>query len=238
MESGEGYDRESLTLMGRQLELLQSLKATGKPLVVIYVEGRPLDKEWAAENADALLTSYYPGQEGGAAIAEVLFGAYNPAGRLPVSVPRSVGQIPVYYNRRAPQLHAYVEGEAGARYPFGYGLSYTTFDYSGLTVTRRADGAVAVSVTVTNTGTCDGEEVVQLYLHPETAETVQPIMRLADFSRVLIPKGVSQQVTFTLPSSAFEIIGLNYEPVMQHGNWNVMVGASSADIRQQATLAL
>ncbi len=238
MESGEGYDRESLTLMGKQLELLKALKATGKPLVVVYIEGRPLDKEWAAENADALLTAYYPGQEGGNAIAEVLFGSYNPAGRLPVTVPRSVGQIPIYYNRRAPQLHPYVEGEAAPRYPFGYGLSYTTFDYSGLTLTPAPDGTVKVDLTVTNTGARDGEEVVQLYLHPEVAATVQPLMRLADFNRVDIPKGESRSVSFTLPASAFEIIGPDYKPMLQTGNWDVMVGASSADIRLRGTCAV
>jgi beta-glucosidase len=238
MESGEGYDRLTLTLMGKQLDLLKALKATGKKLIVVYIEGRPLDKEWAAENADALLTAYYPGQEGGDAIAQVISGAYNPAGRLPVSVPRSVSQVPLYYNRRAPQLHAYVEGEATPRYAFGYGLSYTTFDYSNLTVTPAADGALNVEVTVTNTGNCDGEEVVQLYLHPETAVTVQSIMRLADFNRVAIKKGESQRVSFALPATAFEIIGTDYKPVYQKGNWEVMVGAASDDIRLRATQAL
>lgn len=109
MESGEGYDRATLTLMGRQQELLEALKATGKPLVVVYVEGRPLDKTWAEANADALLTAYYPGQEGGTAIADVIFGAFNPSGRLPYTVPRALGQIPIYYNRRSPSLHDYVE---------------------------------------------------------------------------------------------------------------------------------
>lgn len=231
MESGEGYDRETITLLGRQTELLKAMKETGKPLVVVYIEGRPLDKEWAAENADALLTAYYPGQEGGNAIAEVIFGKYNPAGRLPVTVPRSVGQIPLYYNRRAPQLHPYVEGEAAPRYPFGHGLSYTTFEYSDLTLVPGADGTVEVGLTVTNSGDRDGEEVVQVYLHPEYAATVQPLMRLADFRRVAVPKGESRKVSFTLPASAFEIVGPDYRHMLQKGNWDIMVGASSADIR-------
>ena len=231
MESGEGYDRETLDLLGLQPQLLKALKETGTPLVVVYIEGRPLEKEWAAENADALLTAYYPGQEGGNAIAEVIFGKYNPAGRLPVTVPRSVGQIPIYYNRRAPQLHPYVEGEASPRYPFGYGLSYTTFDYSGLNLLPGDDGTLTVEATVTNSGDRDGEEVVQLYLHPEYAATVQPLMRLADFRRVSIPKGESRKVCFKLPVSAFEIIGPDYKPMLQKGSWDIMVGASSADIR-------
>ena len=109
MECGEGFDRASLSLLGRQQELLESLQKTGKPLIVVYIEGRPLEKNWASEYADALLTAYYPGQEGGNAIADVLFGDYNPSGRLPISVPRSVGQIPVYYNQKAPRNHDYVE---------------------------------------------------------------------------------------------------------------------------------
>ncbi|WP_304523090.1 glycoside hydrolase family 3 N-terminal domain-containing protein, partial [Bacteroides acidifaciens] len=121
MECGEGFDRATLSLLGRQQELLKALKATGKPLIVVYIEGRPLDKTWAAENADALLTAYYPGQEGGNAIADVLFGDYNPAGRLPLTVPRSVGQIPIYYNKKAPQNHDYVELSASPLYAFGYG---------------------------------------------------------------------------------------------------------------------
>lgn len=231
MECGEGYDRETLDLLGLQPQLLKALKETGTPLVVVYIEGRPLEKEWAAENADALLTAYYPGQEGGNAIAEVIFGKYNPAGRLPITVPRSVGQIPIYYNRRAPQLHPYVEGEASPRYPFGYGLSYTTFDYSGLNLLPGDDGTLTVEATVTNSGDRDGEEVVQLYLHPEYAATVQPLMRLADFRRVSIPKGESRKVCFKLPVSAFEIIGPDYKPMLQKGSWDIMVGASSADIR-------
>ena len=130
MECGEGFDRATLSLLGKQQELLKALKATGKPLIVVYIEGRPLDKNWVSENADALLTAYYPGQEGGNAIADVLFGEFNPAGRLPFSVPRSIGQVPVYYNKKAPQSHDYVEMSASPLYSFGYGLSYTCLLYT------------------------------------------------------------------------------------------------------------
>ena len=132
MEAGEGFDRSTLGLLGLQNDLLKALKATGKPLVVVYIEGRPLDKNWAAENADALLTLWYPGGEGGTALADVLLGRYNPAGRLSVSVPRSVGQLPVYYNRKVPNSHDYVEESAEPLFPFGYGLSYTKFEYSNM----------------------------------------------------------------------------------------------------------
>ena len=135
MESGEGFDRSSLDLLGLQPELLKAIKATGKPLIVVYIEGRPLDKRWAKENADALLTLWYPGEQGGTALADVLFGDYNPAGRLPISVPRDAGQLPVYYNQRIPIGHDYVEEPSAPLYPFGHGLSYTTFTYGDLRVT-------------------------------------------------------------------------------------------------------
>ena len=169
MECGEGFDRASLSLLGRQQELLESLQKTGKPLIVVYIEGRPLEKNWASEYADALLTAYYPGQEGGNAIADVLFGDYNPSGRLPISVPRSVGQIPVYYNQKAPRNHDYVEVSSSPLYSFGYGMSYTTFEYSDLQVVQKSARCFEVSFKVKNTGKYDGEEVSQLYMRDEYA---------------------------------------------------------------------
>lgn len=240
MESGEGYDRATLTLMGRQQELLEALKATGKPLVVVYVEGRPLDKTWAEANADALLTAYYPGQEGGNAIADVIFGSYNPSGRLPYTVPRALGQIPIYYNRRSPSLHDYVELSAKPLYPFGYGLSYTTFEYSGLEVAADPTTGVPVSatLTVTNTGSRDGDEVVQLYARPKHASTVQPMKQLKAFSRVTVPAGKSVKVTLPLNAKDFEIIGLDMQSRLETAPWEIMVGASSDDIRLRATASI
>lgn len=159
MDCGEGFDRATLDLLGRQMELLENLKKTGKPLVVIYIEGRPLNKNWAAENADALITAYYPGQEGGIAIADVLFGDYNPAGRLPVSVPRYVGQIPVYYNQKYPHYREYMDMTSRPLYVFGYGLSYTTFKYENLSISKEDNEKVIISFDITNTGKRDGEEV-------------------------------------------------------------------------------
>ncbi len=193
MDCGEGFDRATLTPLGHQMQLLKALKATGKPLVVVYIEGRPMDKSWAAQHADALLTAYYPGQEGGTAIADVLFGDYNPAGRLPVSVPANVGQIPVYYNKKPPMPHDYVEMSARPLYAFGYGLSYTTFKYDDLNIEETGDTQFKVTFNVTNTGDMDGDEVVQLYLHDEFASTAQPMMQLKKFSRIFIPKGETKQ---------------------------------------------
>lgn len=236
MDCGEGYDRATLQPLGRQMELLSELKKTGKPLVVVYIEGRPMDKTWAAENADALLTAYYPGQEGGTAIADVLFGDYNPAGRLPVTVPRSVGQLPVYYNKKAPAAHDYMDLSAKPLYAFGYGLSYTTFEYDNVSLEETGDTQFEITFDVTNTGQRDGEEVVQLYLHDEVASVVQPLKQLKKFQRVFIPKGETRQVTFTLDAEDLSIINGEMESVVEPGDFTVMIGSSSDDIRLKLTL--
>ena len=236
MECGEGFDRATLALLGRQQQLLEALKATGKPLVVVYIEGRPLEKNWAADNADALLTAYYPGQEGGRAIADVLFGDYNPAGRLPVSVPRSVGQLPVYYNKKAPVSHNYVEMEAKPLYPFGYGLSYTTFDYSNMAVEYNGLLPATITLDVTNSGNRDGEEVVQLYLHDDVASTVRPQKQLIHFTRIYIPKGETRQVTFTISQEDLQMLNPQMQWVVEPGTFQLMAGPASNDIRQQAQL--
>lgn len=238
MESGEGFDRATLTLLGKQNELLRALKATGKPLVVVYIEGRPLDKLWASENADALLTAFYPGQQGGMAIADVLFGDYNPAGRLPMTVPRSLGQIPIYYNKKAPLNHDYVEESARPLYAFGYGLSYTSFKYSDLNIKRVSDKKYEVSFLVKNTGSRAGEEVSQLYLHDEYASIVQPLMQLKHFSRFFLQPGEERKVTFTLDEADFALVNAQYRQVVEPGVFKVMVGASSDDIRLQQDIAL
>ena len=235
MEAGEGFDRASLELLGLQDELLKALKATGKPLVVVYVEGRPLDKVWAAENANALMTMWYPGGEGGTALADVLFGDYNPAGRLPVSVPRSVGQLPVYYNKKNPRGHDYVEMSADPLYPFGYGLSYTAFEYSGLTVSGRVPN-VEVTVNVKNTGSRDGDEVVQLYLIDPLASTVRPRKQIRAFDRVFVKAGETVPVTLKLGPDAFSLVNAAGETVIERGDFILEVGASSEDIRLTETI--
>ena len=235
MDCGEGFDRATLTPLGHQMQLLKALKATGKPLVVVYIEGRPMDKSWAAQHADALLTAYYPGQEGGTAIADVLFGDYNPAGRLPVSVPANVGQIPVYYNKKPPLPHDYVEMSARPLYAFGYGLSYTTFKYDDLNIEETGDTQFKVTFNVTNTGDMDGDEVVQLYLHDEFASTAQPMMQLKKFSRIFIPKGETKQVSFTLEAEDLEIVDQEMNHVVETGDFTVMIGPSSDNIILKAT---
>ena len=235
MDCGEGFDRATLTPLGHQMKLLEALKQTGKPLVVIYIEGRPMDKSWAAANADALLTAYYPGQEGGTAIADVLFGDYNPAGRLPVSVPAHVGQIPVYYNKKPPRIHDYVEMSARPLYAFGYGLSYTTFEYDNLNIEETGDTQFKITLDVKNTGQRDGEEVVQLYLRDEFASTAQPMMQLKKFERVFIPKGETRQITFVLEAEDLSIIDADMNSVVELGDFTVMIGSSSDNIKLEAT---
>ena len=233
MECGEGFDRASLSLLGRQQELLESLQKTGKPLIVVYIEGRPLEKNWASEYADALLTAYYPGQEGGNAIADVLFGDYNPSGRLPISVPRSVGQIPVYYNKKAPRNHDYVEVSSSPLYSFGYGMSYTTFEYSDLQVVQKSARCFEVSFKVKNTGKYDGEEVAQLYMRDEYASVVQPMKQLKHFERFYLKKGEEKKVTFVLTEEDFFLVNYTLKKVVESGNFHLMIGAASNDIRLQ-----
>ena len=238
MDCGEGFDRATLTPLGDQMKLLEALKQTGKPLVVIYIEGRPMDKSWAAQHADALLTAYYPGQEGGTAIADVLFGDYNPAGRLPVSVPANVGQLPVYYNKKPPMPHDYVEMSARPLYPFGYGLSYTTFKYDNLNIEKQGKADFCVTLDVTNTGGYDGDEVVQLYIHDEYASTAQPLMQLKKFQRVFIPKGETREVSFALNADDLSIVNADMKRVVESGDFTIMIGSSSDNIILQQTITV
>lgn len=233
MECGEGFDRATLDLLGRQIELLEALKKTGKPLVVVYIEGRPLNKNWADENANALLTAYYPGEQGGNAIAEVLFGDYYPAGRLPVSVPRHVGQLPVYYNKPAPASHDYVEMSAKPLYPFGYGLSYTTFEYSDLTVT-----GLDATFKVTNTGDRKGDEVVQLYLHQDLSTVVQPERQLKAFKRITLEPGETRTVTLHLDYDDLAIIDADMQRTVEPGTYHVLIGSSSKDLHLMGRITI
>jgi len=238
MECGEGFDRATLDMLGRQMELLEALKKTGKPLIVVYIEGRPLNKNWADENANALLTAYYPGEQGGNAIAEVLFGDYNPAGRLPVSVPRHVGQLPVYYNKPRPAAHDYVEMSAQPLYPFGYGLSYTTFDYSDLIVEKTPSGDVELSFNLTNTGLRSGDEVVQYYVSQSQSSVVQPERQLKAFGRITLEPGQTVRVTQRLTPQDFQIVDAAMNWTLEPGDCDILIGSSSTDIRLTTTLPL
>ncbi len=241
MDSGEGYDRASLQLMGDQERLMQALINAGVKLVVVYIEGRPLNMNLAAEKANALLTAWYPGGQGGMAIADVLFGDYNPAGRIPVSIPRNVGQIPVYYSKHPS--HDYIDSPAAPLYSFGYGKSYTTFAYSNLVcaTVKPAPGEdvlARVTFTVTNTGNRDGEEVPQLYVRDVTGSVETPHMALKNFDRIALRAGESRTVTFDLRHDDLALYNLKMEHVVEPGEFKVMVGAASNDIRLEGSFRI
>ena len=240
MESGEGFDRQSLDLMGKQLQLLQAVVKTGKPVVLVFIGGRPLNLNWPAEHVPAILNAWYPGQQGGNAIADVLFGDYNPAGRLPISIPRSVGQLPVYYNYKRPEKHNYVEGTADPLYAFGYGLSYSQFVYTALEVeSKEAERLqVVISMRVSNTGKLDGDEVVQLYLEDELASVVLPKKQLKTFKRIHLKAGETQALQFTLNAEDLAIYNSQMQEAVEAGTFKVMIGASSADIRLEKKFTL
>lgn len=238
LECGEGSDRATLNLLGDQEQLMQALLDTGKPVIVVYIEGRPLNMNMAAERAAALCTAWYPGEQGGAGIADVLFGDYNPAGRLPVSVPRNVGQLPVHYSKHFS--HNYIDSPEAPLYAFGYGLSYTKFSYSNLRVQASAEPGVLqeVKVTVKNDGSRDGAEVVQLYLNDKTSSVETPPMLLKAFSRVELKKGESQDVTFRLTADELSLYDLQMKEVVEPGTFEVMVGAASNDIRLRGSFEI
>ena len=237
MESGEGYDRSTLHLLGDQEKLLNALAATGKPLIVIYIQGRPLNMNNAAQKGDALLTAWYPGQEGGHAIADILFGDHNPAGRLPVSVPRSVGQLPVYYALSTQA--AYIDGSSSPLYAFGYGLSYTHYQYSDLTIgVEKEKKQVEITCRVTNTGNQDGDEVVQLYVRDNRSSVATPPIQLKNFRRIHIKKGESKTITFTLRHDDLALYNMNMQRVTEPGEFTLMIGAASDDIRLRDTFLI
>ena len=227
MDCGEGYDRSTIKLLGKQEELMQRIYAMGKPVVTVYIQGRPLDMNLANEKSNALLTLWYPGMGGGSALADILWGDYNPAGRLPVSVPRSMGQIPVYYSQ--PATGDYVEESAKPLYTFGFGLSYTQFEYSDLQVetVSKKDTLCKVTCSVKNIGPYDGDEVVQLYVHDVVASVAPTSKLLKGFRRVHINKGETCQVVFYLTQRDLSVYskekGWHFEP----GEFTVMVGGSS-----------
>lgn len=238
MDCGEGFDRSSLHLLGDQEKLINALAATGKPLVVIYIQGRPMNMNLAADKAQALLTAWYPGEQGGAGIADILFGDYSPAGRLPVSVPRSEGQLPIFYSQGTQR--DYVEGSGTPLYAFGYGLSYTSFAYSALELQKGPDIETlqTVTCTVTNTGGCDGEEVVQLYIGDKVASVSQPPMLLKAFQRIFLKKGESKQLIFHLKKDDLAIYDADMKYVVEPGDFKVMIGAASNDIRLEGEFRL
>jgi beta-glucosidase len=223
-------DRDSLDLVGRQNDLVKAIVETGKPVVVMLINSGPLSVNYIAENVPAILEGFYLGQETGTAVADVLFGDANPAGKLAVSFPRSVGQLPIYYNHKPTARRGYLYTNKAPLFPFGFGLSYTTFEYSDLKITPAQIGPAGqakVSVTVKNTGRRAGDEIVQLYIRDVVSSVTRPVMELKDFRRVPLAPGESKTVTFTVTPDKLSFLDLNMNRVVEPGTFEIMVGPSS-----------
>lgn len=232
--SGEGRDRADLGLPGVQENLVKALHELGKPVVVVLVNGRPLSLEWIAENCSAIIEAWLPGEEGGNAVAEVLFGDYNPSGRLPVSFPRDVGQIPVNYSRRPSSLRDYVSITSNPLFPFGHGLSYTRFEYSSLAISPKKvgpAGKVMISFDVKNAGSQKGDEVAQLYIRDNVASVTRPVKELKGFKRVMLKPQEKKTITFRLSIDQLAFYDRCMRLIVEPGTFNIMVGSSSEDIR-------
>ena len=238
--TGEFRDRLDLGLMGRQQELLEAVVATGTPVVLVVVSGRPLTLEWAAQHCSAILLAWVPGEAGPRAIADALTGALNPGGKLPVSMPRHVGQVPVSYRHhptggRSNPKGDYVDGLTTPLWPFGFGRSYTTFALSDLRLDRAAlptDGSLdlVVRVSVRNTGDRRGDEVVQLYARDDAATVARPVLELRGFRRVGLEPGETRTVSFRLSVEQFSYVGADYRRVIEPGTIRLFAGSSSADL--------
>lgn len=240
IEEGEFRDRAYLSLPGFQEKLIQEVAKTGTPVVVILVGGSAITMENWRHQVGAILDVWYPGDQGGNAIADVLFGAYNPAGRLPITFPIHEAQLPLYYNHKPTgRGDDYVNLSGKPLFPFGFGLSYTTFKYSDIQLEKRKikkGEKTTVRCKITNTGNFDGDEVVQLYIKDEHASVARPIIELKGFQRVHLKKGASKIVTFEITPDLLTMLDKNLKAVIEPGNFRIMIGASSNDIRQRVIL--
>ncbi len=228
--SGEGFDRTSLDLPDNQEQLLEAIVATGKPVVLVLENGRPLTLPWAKKHVPSILEAWYPGELGGQAIAETIFGDNNPAGRLSVSFPGTVGQLPDFYNSDPSRKRKYVDDDGEALFPFGFGLSYTTFRYAHLMAQAPPPGShdpVRVSVEITNTGEREGDEVAQLYLHQDTSSVETPERSLKGFSRIHLKPHETRTVSFDVPQSELEIWNVDGKWVTEPGRFSVWAGGNS-----------
>jgi len=231
-------DRDTLELVGRQNELATAILATGKPVVVLLINGGPLAVNALQAKAPAIIECWYLGQQTGQAVADVLFGKVSPSGKLTVTIPRDVGQVPDYYDHKPSRMRSYVSSDSTPLYAFGYGLSYASFDYRNLQVSPAAiahDGTAHVSVDVTNTGAVRADEIVELYIHAVVSLPTRPVEELKDFLRVSLNPGEKRTVTFDLTPDKLEAYDLNMHRTVQPGDFEVLVGRSSDDV-QKASL--
>jgi beta-glucosidase len=228
--SGESFDRSHLGLPGKQEQLLEAVVAAGKPVVLVLENGRPLTINWAAEHVPAILEAWYPGEFGGQAIAETLFGDYDPAGRLTITFPKSTGQLPDFYNSDPSRIRKYIDDDGKPLFPFGFGLSYTSFRYDHLAVhapTGRNKDDVQVSVEVTNTGQREGEEIAQLYVREDVGSVETPDQSLKGFARIHLRPAETQTVTFRVPQEQLAVWNREGKWAIEAGSYTVWVGGSS-----------
>lgn len=226
-------DRSSLDLLGNQDDLVKAILALGKPIVVFLIHGRPNSINYIAENVPAILEGWYLGQETGTAVADVLFGDYNPGGKLPITVPRSVGQLPIYYYQKPSARLEYVDSDSSPLYPFGWGLSYSTFKYGKITLspdTIGTEGKTRVSVDITNTSAIRGDEVVQMYIRDEVSSITRPVKELRGFRRISLEPGKSQVVEFTIGPEELSFLNRDMRRVVEPGTFKIMVGGNSKDV--------
>jgi len=233
--NGEGRDVASLDLTGLQEDLLKAVYSTGTPTVVVLINGRPLSVRWASENVPAIVEAWMCGEQGGNAIADVLFGDYNPSGKLPVTIPRTIGQFPFYYNHSITKEGAkYIDMPATPLYEFGYGLSYTTFEYSNLNISPKEinnEGDVEITLDLKNTGAVKGAEVVQLYINDVISSTSKPAKELKGYQKVSLEPGEKKSVKLKLTPDDISLFDRNMNFVVEPGTFEVMVGSSSKDIK-------
>lgn len=226
--SAENVDRPTLDLVGNQIELLKKIKASGSKLVVVLVNGGPIASEWLTEHADAILEAWEPGMYGGQAIAETLVGKINPAGRLPITVPRSVGHLQSFYNHKPSAFHrgGFYLSRRAPLYYFGYGLSYTQFDYSNLIVpkTMSTEGSLSVSVDIKNIGAMDGDEVVLLYINDKVSSVTTPVKKLVAFKRLHLKRGERKTISFTIDNKDFALLDRHMKSVVEPGEFDIIIG--------------
>jgi beta-glucosidase len=223
-------DRDSLDLIGSQNDLVKEVLETGKPTIVFLINSGPLSVNYIAEKVPAILEGFYLGEETGTGAADVLFGDYNPSGKLPISFPRSVGQLPIYYNHKPTARRGYLYASKEPLFPFGYGLSYTTFEYSNLKVTPEhmgATGRATATVTVTNTGRVTGDEIVELYIRDEVSSVTRPVMELKGFQRLTLGPGQSKTVSFDIMPDGLSFLDRKMNQVVEPGVFDIMIGTSS-----------
>ena len=226
--SAENVDRPTLDLVGNQIELLKKIKASGSKLVVVLVNGGPIASEWLTEHADAILEAWEPGMYGGQAIAETLVGKINPAGRLPITVPRSVGHLQSFYNHKPSAFHrgGFYLSRRAPLYYFGYGLSYTQFDYSNLIVPKimSTEGSLSVSVDIKNIGAMDGDEVVLLYINDKVSSVTTPVKKLVAFKRLHLKRGERKTISFTIDNKDFALLDRHMKSVVEPGEFDIIIG--------------